>query len=201
MGIGSPAYHSIRKLADDVVDAYVKSTRLNQRRPNPYTIGSLLAMPDQVTDFKHAAHTGYAGLRPEEMRFAIALDDFGMLWARNPDRTGYGIPLVTPGPTKNFYPDFLLWTHMRVVCIDTKGPHLIRETAARKLLSINYPGEGPRLDVQFVSLGRYNEQLERRDSEGCTAWSLSAGGTIQAQHYAELAEVVEYLADDSIHVP
>jgi type III restriction enzyme len=201
VGIGSSAFHMIRKLADDVVDAYVQSARLSQRRPNPYIIGSMLARPDQVTEFKHAVHTGYAGLRPEEMRFAQALDGFGMRWTRNPDRTGYGIPLVTPGPTKTFYPDFLLWTALRVVCIDTKGPHLIRETAARKLLSISYPGEGPRLDIQFVSLGRHNERLERRDSEGCTAWSIAPGGEIQAQHFEELPGVVEYLADDKIHVP
>ena len=55
-------------------------------------------------------HEGYSGLNGEEARFAQALDDFGLRWARNPERTGYGISLITAGPTRNFYPDFLLWT-------------------------------------------------------------------------------------------
>lgn len=201
IGIGSPAYAAVCRLAQDVVDTFVTNVRLNQRRLNPYKVGSLLARPDQVTPYKNAVHEGYAGLNGEEARFAQALDDFGARWARNPDRSGYGIPLITAGPTRNFYPDFLLWTERRVICIDTKGSHLIQETAARKLLRVNYPGEGPRLDIQFVSTGRYNDQLERRDSEGYTAWSLTDDGKVTTQHFPELSRLVEYVADDALHVP
>lgn len=200
IGIGSPAYATVSRLAGDVVDAFIQNVRLNQRRLNPYRVGSLLARPDQVTQYRNAVHEGYSGLNGEEARFAQALDDFGLRWARNPDRTGYGIPLITAGPTRNFYPDFLLWTDLRVVCIDTKGSHLIQETAARKLLRVNYPGEGPRLDIQFVSVGRYNDHLERRDSEGYTAWSLADDGRISAQPFPALPEVIEYVANDKLHV-
>lgn len=200
IGIGCPAHATVCRLAGDVVDAFIQNVRLNQRRLNPYRVGSLLARPDQVTPYENAVHEGYSGLNGEEARFAQSLDDSGMRWARNPDRTGYGIPLITAGPTRNFYPDFLLWTELRVICIDTKGSHLIQETAARKLLRVNYPGEGPRLDIQFVSVGRYNDHLEKRDSEGYTAWSLTDDGRISAQHFPALPELVEYVADDTVHV-
>ncbi len=49
------------------------------------------------------------GLNPLEARFAKVLDKQGVPWARNPPRTGYGIPLPSYGPTHNFYPDFIVW--------------------------------------------------------------------------------------------
>lgn len=201
IGIGSPAYATICRLAQDVVDAFVENVQLNQRRLNPYKVGTLLARPDEAIRFSNAAHEAYSGLNGEEARFAEALDHSGLRWARNPERTGYGIPLVTAGPTRTFYPDFLLWTDSRVVCLDTKGSFLIRETAARKLLRINYPGEGPRLDIQFVSTGRYNDQLEKRDSEGCTAWSLGNDARLRTQHFPDLGRLVDYIANDGLHVP
>lgn len=87
-----------------------------------------------------------------------------------------------------------------MVCIHTKGSHLIQETAARKLLRVNYPSEGPRLDIQFVSAGRYNDHLERRDSEGYTAWSLADDGRISAQHFPALPELITYIANDHLYV-
>lgn len=200
IGIGSPAYATVCRLAEDVVDTFIENVRLNQRRLNPYKVGALLARPDQITEYTNSVHQGYAGLNGEEARFAQALDDDGLTWARNPDRTGYGIPLITAGPTRNFYPDFLLWTEGRVVCVDTKGAHLVKETAARKLLRVNYPGQGPRLDIQFVSVGRYNAQLERRYSEGYTAWSLADDGRISANHFPELVQLISYIADDTAHL-
>ena len=201
IGVGSPAYHQVCTLAEQVVDTYVKNVRLSQRKDNPYKVGAITARPGETATFENAAHAGYSGLRASnELPFAKALDVTGMIWARNPDRVGYGIPLITPGPTRNFYPDFLVWTPQRVVCIDTKGQHLVMETAARKLLKINYPGTGPRLDVQFVTPGRYSDTLEQRDSEGFSAWSLNDDGRISATHFGDLQDVVTFLLDDELHV-
>lgn len=200
VGIGSPAYLTVCKLAEDVVDTFVKNVRLTQRRANPYKVGALIARPDQVEEFKNSVHTGYAGLLPDEGRFARCLDDTGIVWARNPARSGYGIPLITPGPTTMFYPDFIFWTDDRVVCVDTKGAHLVQETARRKLLRVNYAGEGPRLDIRFVSTGRYNDDLELRDRDGHTSWSLADDGRFVANHYEELSDLIKFVADDSLNL-
>ena len=199
VGIGSPAYTSLCELASAVVDQYTGAARLKQREANPYRVGTLLARADLVTAFKNSVHEGYAGLNNDEAQFAAALDEQGVVWARNPDRTGFGIDLISPGATKRFYPDFLVWTDARVVCLDTKGPHLIDATARRKLLNVQHSGTGRRLDIQFVSKGKYNEQLERRGPDGTTAWSLQADGQLRATHYEELSQVIDFLLNDDLN--
>lgn len=198
VGVGSPAHKAVIRLAKDVIDAYVQNVRLIQRRSNPYKVGAALARPDEVIEFANAIHAGYAGLNSLERPFADELDKTGLTWCRNPARTGYGIPLVSVGPTDNFYPDFLVWTDKRVVCVDTKGEHLIRETAARKLVSIEYFGAGRRLDVQFVSKGKHDNDLTQSDKDGYTYWGLRPDGTINAAAFDELGALVERLTDDAL---
>ena len=164
-----------------------------------FKVGSTLARPTDVVHYTNAVHEGYAGLNSLERPFADALDKTGMTWARNPPRSGYGIPLISVGPTSNFYPDFLVWTPERVICIDTKGPHLVHETARRKLLRIRPAPGGPRLDVQFVSKGKYSDNLEQKSTSGYTCWALGDDGTIQAVSFGELDAVVTYLTDDKSH--
>lgn len=199
IGIGSAAHNQVRRLADEVVDSYIKGVRLLQRRLNPFKIGSTLARPNDVVAYVNAVHAGYAGLNSLERPFADALDKTGLTWARNPPRSGFGIPLVSVGPTSNFYPDFLVWTQERVICVDTKGPHLVHETARRKLLRIRPASGGPRLDVQFVSSGKYNDNLDQKSTSGYTCWGLGDDGTIKAVNFEELDAVVTYLVDDSLH--
>lgn len=171
-----------------------------QRRLNPFKVGTILARPDEMVPFINAVHDGYAGLNPTlERPFADAIDKTGLTWARNPSRSGYGIPLISVGPTANFYPDFLIWTAERVICVDTKGPHMVHETARRKLLRIRPAKEGSRLDVQFVSNGKYDNHLEQKHSSGFTCWGLGDDGTLQAVHHDDLEHVVNYLVQDSLH--
>ena len=151
VGIGSPAHKHVSDLAGDVVTAYVKGVRLVQRKSNPYMVGSLSARPDELVIYKNAVHEGYAGLNSIEEPFANELDKSGLTWARNPSRSGYGIPLVSVGPTARFYPDFLIWTRDRVLCVDTKGPHLVDQTARRKLLTVKTSGVGRRLEIGRAS--------------------------------------------------
>jgi type III restriction enzyme len=200
LGIGSPAYKQVQHLADEVVNAYIKGVRLVQRRLNPFEVGSVLARPDEVVPFNNAVHEGYAGLNTLERPFADAIDKTELTWARNPPRSGYGIPLISVGPTSNFYPDFLVWTAKRVICIDTKGPHLVHETARRKLLRIRPAADGPRLDVQFISKGKYGANLEQKNTEGFSCWGMADDGTIQAVTFDGMKELVKYLVDDS-HYP
>ncbi len=199
VGIGSPAHKQVRYLADEVVNSYIKGVRLVQRRLNPFKVGTVLARPDDVVPFTNAVHEAYAGLNTLERPFAEAIDQTGLSWARNPARSGYGIPLISVGPTSNFYPDFLVRTTERVICVDTKGPHLVHETARRKLLRIRPATEGPRLDVQFVSKGKYNDTLEQKSTGGYTCWGMGDDGTIQAFTFEDMEAVVNYLVDDSLH--
>lgn len=199
VGIGSAAHKQVTKLGDEVVDAYLKGVRLVQRRLNPYRIGGVLARPDDVLPYSNSLHEGYAGLNSVEKMFADAIDATGLMWSRNPARTGYGIPLISVGPTANFYPDFLVWTTDRVICIDTKGPHLVHETARRKLLRIRTSDGSHRLDVQFVSPGKFDDNLEQKHKDGYTCWGMSDDGTIHAQTFDEMSQVVEFLIDDQAH--
>jgi type III restriction enzyme len=199
VGIGSPAHKQVRYLADEVVNAYVKGVRLVQRGLNPFKVGTTLARPDDVVAFKNAVHEGYAGLNTLERPFADGIDETGLTWARNPARSGYGIPLISVGPTINFYPDFLVWTDERVICVDTKGPHLVHETARRKLLRIRPARDGLRLDVQFVSMGKYDDKMEQRHTGGYTCWGMSDDGTIQAVAFDGMRLVIQHLVDDRLH--
>lgn len=199
IGIGSPAFTQTRDLADKVVKQYLDEVRLAQRGPNPYVLSAALARPEEVVEFKNAAHDGYSGLNSGlELPFAEALDRTGLPWARNPSRTGYGIDLVTVGPTQRFYPDFLVWTSRRVICVDTKGAHLIRETAGRKLLHIRPKvGADRSLDVHFVSKGKLNSELEQEASDGFTRWGLNDEGKIKAKHSDGLDELLVALTQET----
>lgn len=199
VGIGSAAYKQVQKLADEVVTAYVKNVRLVQRRLNPFEVGSVLARPDELIPFANALHAGYSGLNPIERAFADAIDSLGTPWARNPSRSGYGIPLISVGPTSNFYPDFLVWTAERVICVDTKGPHLVHETARRKLLRIRSIEGQSRLDVQFVSGGKWDENLEQKHTSGYTLWGLGDDGTIKTAWFEEMASAVNQVLADDLH--
>lgn len=184
IGMSSPAFAQVRDLADKVVKQFVDDVRLVQRGPNPYVVPPAFGRPEEVTEFKNAAHHGYAGLNPGlELPFAEALDRTGLPWCRNPSRVGYGIDLVAVGATQRFYPDFLIWTKHRVICIDTKGSHLIREAAGRKLLTIRAKQGAERsLEVQFVSKGKLNNELEQEGPDGYTRWGLNDQGKVKARH-------------------
>lgn len=199
LGINSPAHKQLSKLADEIVDAYIKGVRIKQRLSNPYRVGSVLGDPDSLKPYDNAIHGGYSGFNGLERVFAASLDAGGFPWCKNPPRTGFGIPLISVGSTTAFYPDFLVWTENRVVCVDTKGQHLIRETAARKLLRLKYNGTGRRIDIQFVSEGKYGPDLELKSGDGYTVWGLTESGTVSVVHYEELRPLVNQLLDDSRH--
>jgi len=93
----------------------------------------------------------------------------------------------------------LVWTKERVICVDTKGPHLVHETARRKLLRIRPATNGPRLDVQFVSKGKYDDNLEQKHTGGYTCWGMGDDGTIQSVTFEDMDAAVKHLVDDNLH--
>jgi len=110
IGFGSTAYEQVSRTVDDVVTAYVDHIALVQPKPNPYRVGPLLVRPDELQTFERSLHVGYSDLNPEELACARELDATDHPWCRNPSRSGYGIPLITLGRIRTFYPDFLVWT-------------------------------------------------------------------------------------------
>jgi len=188
IGFNSTAYEQVVRIAHDVVDTYIDNVVLKQKRLDPYEVGPVLMRPEEVVLFQNGAHEGYAGLNSLELPFAQALDKTGLDWCRNPPRSGYGIPLITLGATKNFFPDFLVWDAQDVYALDTTAPHLLLEKTGRKLLSITPPrGESGRLWVRFVSPGRWSTAVESLDQNGYTVWGLKQDGSLRATYVDDMA--------------
>jgi type III restriction enzyme len=194
IGIGSPAFSQIVDLARQVVHAYIENVTLVQAKPNPYRVGPIVARDTDIERFSNALHEGYDGLNILESRFAHALDSAGVPWFRNPPQSGYGVPLVDIGDTGRFFPDFIFWTDNAVVCIDTKGAHILHGEAGRKLLAIA-PNKSStnRLEVRFVSAGEWDGEMQKLSPDGYTIWGLRANGKRRAQHYPSLEETVAAL--------
>lgn len=191
VGMGSRAHAHLTSLARQVVDAYLENVYLKQRRPDPYVIGTILVRPDELQRFSNALHEGYDGLNELEREFADALDRLGQPWCRNPPRTGYGIPLITPGTTRTFFPDFLAWSSGYVFAIDTTGGHLLPEKAVRKLLSIQAPpGAEQQVLIRFVSRGMWAPSLVQEGPDGFTVWERSPSGERRAIHVESADEAV-----------
>jgi len=181
IGVGSPAHSHVQTLAGQVVEQYLNNVYLKQRRSDPYVVGPILVREDSARSFEHALHEMYDGLNDLERRFAEALDRRKVVWARNLPRTGYGIPLVSPGTTSRFYPDFLVWEGPNIIAVDTTGGHLLPEKAARKLLAIQIPADATqRVHIRFVSEGTWTAGLAQEDTQGFTVWELSPTGDRRA---------------------
>lgn len=193
VGVGSPAHAHIQTLARQVVDAYLDNVYLRQRKPDPYRVGPQLVRTDEMVSYQHSLHEGYDGLNQLERNFAAALDRVGSPWCRNPSRSGYGIPLITPGTTSTFYPDFLVWHSGDVFAIDTTGGHLLPEKAARKLLAIKAPvGATTQIVPRFVSQGRWlaSPSLTQQDGDGFTVWELSPNQERRAIQFDDIDSAV-----------
>lgn len=193
IGFGSPAHKQIQHVAADVVDAYIDNVYLKQKSVDEYVVGSALVRRDEMEPFTNALHEGYSGLNESlELPFARAIDKTGLPWYRNPSRSGYNIPLISVGPTRNFYPDFLVWKDDDVFAIDTTGGHLLKDKTGRKLLSIE-PAKGAagRLVVRLVSPGKWNPNVEQEDTAGYTIWGRKQDNTLRAIHVESVDEAVD----------
>lgn len=191
IGLGSNAAVHIASVAREVAQAFVDHVYLKLRRPNPYVVGPLLQHEADVVPFEWSIHAGYDGLNPVENQFAEALERARLPWCRNPPRTGYGIPLIEPGKTENFYPDFLVWAKDDVFAIDTKGAHLHTD-AMRKLVQIRPAGgEVPRVFVRFVSPGLVDEDGPRKDPSGFTVSSFKPNGAPAFKHFQAIDDALQ----------
>lgn len=192
IGLGSPAYDGISDAAAEAVDEYLRHAVIKQLKPNPYEVGSTLVRMGQIRRYKNALHEGYDGLNSLEERFADAIDDTGLVWARNRSQTGYKIPLVTLGQTVWFFPDFIIWAGDKVICVDTKGEHLVEADARRKLLAIQPHKRVPTtVEVAFVTEGTWKTDGTPDSKDGYSVWSLGSGQALRALPHEDLESLVK----------
>lgn len=193
IGFGSRAHKQIERVAEDVVKAYIENVDLKQKAVDEYVVGPALVRRDEMEAFTNALHDGYSGLNETlELPFARAIDATGLTWYRNPSKSGYNIPLISVGPTRNFYPDFLVWKGKDVYAIDTTGGHLLQEKTGRKLLSIApAKARAGRLMVRLVSEGKWNPKVEQEDSAGYTVWGQKPDNTLRAINVDSIEAAVE----------
>lgn len=130
----------------------------------------------KVRRYKNAVHAEYNGLNPFEVNVAAALDELGLLWARNPaTKHGYRVPIPALGADSIwFYPDFLLWTAKDVVLIDPKGKHLLEAAVVSKLLDMtSVPGLPKPIRIALILDGAYSlDQQGSWKKEGKTGFTL-----------------------------
>lgn len=192
VGVGSNAYASLSDSAAGAVDAYLRYAVIKQHKPKPYVIGSTLVRRGGMETFKNAMHEGYDGLNDLERRFARAIDETGLPWARNRSQTGYKIPLVSQGQTVWFFPDFLIWVDGTVICVDTKGSHIVEGDARRKLLSIQPHKDIPtRVLVKFVTEGTWKIDGTADSKDGFSIWELGPGQDLRPLPHEDLESVAK----------
>jgi len=187
---GSPAANVITKAAEEVVRTYLEHVVLKQRQHNPYVVGEVAVDPTTAEPFKNALHTAYSGLNKSlELPFAKELDKLKLPWCRNPARSGFGIPLLSLGQSKTFYPDFLVWKGKYVFALDTTGEHILEDKLGRKLLAIEpHPKSKVKLLVRLISKGRWDDKPQRESGDGFTVWSLGHANALKPIHVANIAE-------------
>jgi type III restriction enzyme len=191
--LGSIADETMRKTADDVVRIYLEHIVLRQRIQNPFVVGDALVDPTVAEKFSHALHAAYSGLNKTlELPFARELDKTRLRWCRNPSQSGFPIPLLSPGQSRTFYPDFLVWKGKHVFAIDTKGEHILESELGRKLLAIApVPKAKLSLIVRLVSPGTWDKTPQRTSGEGFTVWALGHANALKPIHCPTLAEAVK----------
>lgn len=188
---GSRAYMHIEELAGKVVDTYLNQIVLKTNPHNPYLVGDVNVDEKNLVPFNNSLHKGYSGLNKLELAFAHALDKLEYTWARNPVRSGFGIPLLSLGSTNTFYPDFLVWHGKSVIGIDTTGGHLVLEKTGRKLLSITHSKKVTvNIILRLISVGKWNDSVQEIEKTGYTIWSLKNDQTLRAIHCLDINEAI-----------
>jgi type III restriction enzyme len=173
----SRAAEHVREAARKVVAAYIQHSRVFVFH-NPVSPKEVPALPvdhSAIERFSNALHEGYSGLNTLETEFAQALDKTQRVWFRNPSRGLFEIPLLTQGGTKHFNPDFIVWTDKTIFAIDTKGDHLIREDAGRKLFYLDKKGTGLDVEIRLVTKGTWKDDFQKENADGFTVWLLRNG--------------------------
>jgi type III restriction enzyme len=170
--VRSNAEAAVKDLAEKISQAYFEHSELIYEDSDPFVFGPMRVVKDGAIKFNNSLYPQYGKMGTEEAAFARGLDSANVIWHRNPVSGGYSIPLLTPGDTANFFPDFLAWKGSKVFAIDTKGKHLLTEALLRKMFDIN-DGDKSCVRVRFVVKGK-QETLNGRTvtKDGYTIWRV-----------------------------
>jgi type III restriction enzyme len=171
----SKADRLAEKLAREVVSAFYDLAELSYESTKSFVFGPL-RVPKTAPTFVNGLYARYAGMsKTTELPFAKALDEVGVLWHRNPSTGGFHIPLLSEGQTSSFYPDFIVWAKGLVLCLDTKGAHLLSDAIARKLFDVKEDGR-TKLSVRLITEGRQTELRGKVTKGGYTVWRMRTQG-------------------------
>lgn len=170
--VRSNAEAATKELAEKIGSAYFEQSELIYEETDPFTFGPIRVVKEGAVKFNNSLYALYGKMNPEELAFARGLDAANVVWHRNPVSGGYSIPLLSPGDTAHFFPDFLAWKAGKVFAIDTKGKHLLSEALLRKMFDIN-DGDRNRVHVRFVVKGK-QEAVNGRTlaKDGYTIWRI-----------------------------
>lgn len=193
--VNSRAATHLREKAEQAVRAFLDHSRLHQTNMVPYEVGSIAVDPAKAEKFQHSLHESYSGLNKLELAFAKALDSTKLQWARNPVRSGFGIPLLQEGSTQNFYPDFLIWDKSNIFAVDPTGGHILDDKMKRKLLAVQPDKRGPRLHIRILAEGKLNDEFLKSGKGGYTVF-IMRDGKAHALH----ADTIEEAAGLSVKV-
>ena len=143
------------------------------------------------------AHAEYNGLNAFEVEVASALDTLGNTWCRNPSRTGYGILIAEIGAeTRNFYPNFLLWTDNDIWAIDPKGSHLKEAAVQNKLFDVAEAGGSLPVRVVLILEGKHsvsNNGSWSRDAKDGYTVARRRSGHVKLQTAGSVVELLQSL--------
>lgn len=197
--VGSQAAKQVERDAQNVVEVFLEHVRistlpgLNSEIPMVYTDTT------KADTFIHSIHPSYSGLNELERQCAQALDNLGWPWCRNPENGGYALPLLEPGTSRRFFPDFIVWPDNAIWLIDTKGDHLIKQDAGKKIMALeSAPSERP-IRVCLITLGEWDKTFNKRSNSGVTAWRLRAG-LIGPERFPDFATLLESLVGPRANV-
>ena len=121
--ITSEAATALRESSEKLVNAYVENSELVFEEENPYKVGPILVNPKKAKKYHDAVHSAY-DLNEFEREIALAIDETGYVWARNPSNGGFffSIPLLDPGEPCNFIPTFSfgnrVWSLLSILRVD-----------------------------------------------------------------------------------
>jgi type III restriction enzyme len=108
IGYNSSAEAELKEIAREIVETFMGVIRLITQADKPLLIPNVNVNRQECYRFENSLHEYYSNLNPIELECAQVLDELGYDWVRNPVFSGYGIPLLSQGFTKKFYPDFLV---------------------------------------------------------------------------------------------
>ena len=112
--VRSNAEIAVKELAEKIGAAYYEQSELIYEDSDPFVFGPVRVVKEGAMRFNNSLYPQYGKLGAEELAFAKGLDAANVTWHRNPISGGWSIPLLTPGDTANFFPDFLVWKGSKV---------------------------------------------------------------------------------------